>query len=62
MTSAERSVAFERFWRGRGASDRDGTGLGLAIVQQLARAGGGEAGLDEAPGGGLDAWVRFPPV
>lgn len=62
MTAAERSVAFERLWRGRGSSDGGGTGLGLAIVNQLARSGGGEAGLDEAPGGGLDAWVRFAPA
>lgn len=60
MATADRAEAFERFWRGEGATDRDGTGLGLAIVRQLARAGGGDANLDEAPGGGLDAWVRFP--
>lgn len=60
MSAADRDAAFERYWRGATASDRDGTGLGLAIVAQLAQAGGGVAGLDEAPGGGLDAWVRFP--
>ena len=60
MSEADREAAFERYWRGTSTSDREGTGLGLAIVHQLARAGGGKAGLDEAAGGGLDAWVRFP--
>lgn len=63
MSQEQRNMAFERFWRGpteTGAgADGDGSGLGLAIVRQLAEAGGGEAGLDEAPGGGLDAWVRL---
>lgn len=57
MQPEERNEAFGRFWRsgpGRGA------GLGLAIVRELAEASGGEAGLDAAPGGGLDAWVRLP--
>lgn len=62
MPAEQRDAAFERFWRGSATADTDGSGLGLAIVRQLARAGGGEAGLDEAPGGGLDAWVRFPPA
>lgn len=60
MSAEERATAFERYWRGTSASDRDGTGLGLSIVHQLARSGGGHAGLDESTGGGLDAWVRFP--
>lgn len=61
MTQDQRDASFERFWRaptGPGA-DTDGSGLGLAIVRQLAQACGGEAGLDEAESGGIDAWVRF---
>lgn len=57
MTPEERAVAFARFWR---AGKGDGSGLGLAIVRELAEASGGDAGLDPAPEGGLDAWVRLP--
>ena len=61
MTEGERLRAFDRFWR---APDREegGSGLGLAIVRQLARASGGEAHIDAAPGGGLDAWVALERV
>lgn len=58
LSAEERSVAFDRFWRGDRALP-GGTGLGLAIVRQLATAGGGTAELHEAPTGGLDAVVRF---
>lgn len=51
--------AFDRFWRSSSAS-HDGSGLGLAIVRQLAEASGGEVGLANRPGGGLDASVRLP--
>lgn len=57
MPEEARVRAFDRFWRGDGTGT--GSGLGLAIVRQLARASGGDASLDLAPGGGLDAWVRL---
>jgi signal transduction histidine kinase len=54
-----RAHAFERFSRADEARGEDGgTGLGLAIVRAIARAHGGDAGIDEAPGGGADAWIR----
>lgn len=57
MPPEERAQAFERFWRGR--PDGAGNGLGLAIVAQLASASGATVHLDDRPGGGLDASVRF---
>jgi len=58
MSSADRTRAFDRFWRREGAPS-GGTGLGLAIVAQLARMSGGTAWLDASPSGGIDAVVRL---
>ncbi|MEU9453003.1 HAMP domain-containing sensor histidine kinase [Streptomyces sp. NPDC048277] len=53
MTDAEKSRAFDRFWRGRGLTGRSGSGLGLAVVRQLLTDDGGTVTLRDAPGGGL---------
>lgn len=37
-----------------------GTGLGLSIVRGIARAHGGEAGVDNRPGRGATFWIRVP--
>jgi signal transduction histidine kinase len=58
LDEAQRSRAFDRFWRGRSG---EGSGLGLAIVRSLVEADGGEVELVPAPGGGLDAVVRLRP-
>ena len=55
----ERLRAFDRFWRASDAPS-GGSGLGLAIVRRLAEASGGEARLDDNPGGGIDAVVTLP--
>ena len=63
LAEEERERAFDRFWRaGRDRSDRQlgGTGLGLAICRKLVSADGGTIELAEAPGGGLEAVVRYP--
>lgn len=52
--------AFDRFVRADSARDRSGDGLGLAIVAAIARSHGGEAGLDNRPGGGADVWISLP--
>jgi two-component system OmpR family sensor kinase len=52
--------ALERFSRADPARGRGGAGLGLAIAHAAARASGGDAGLANRPGGGLDAWLRLP--
>lgn len=48
-----------RFWRSSRHSASPGTGLGHAIVVELARANGGTAQIDAAPGGGLRTRVRL---
>ena len=58
MSPADRTRAFDRFWRQEGAP-HGGSGLGLAIVAQLARMSGGTTWLDASPTGGIDAVVRL---
>ncbi|MER6712745.1 HAMP domain-containing sensor histidine kinase [Streptomyces sp. NPDC006129] len=53
MSDAEKSRAFDRFWRGQGLTGKTGSGLGLAVVRQLATDDGGTVALQDAPGGGL---------
>ncbi|WP_416984313.1 sensor histidine kinase [Streptomyces sp. T028] len=53
MSDAEKSRAFDRFWRGQGLTGRSGSGLGLAVVKQLVTDDGGTVSLMDAPGGGL---------
>ncbi len=53
MSDAEKSRAFDRFWRGQGLTGRSGSGLGLAVVKQLVTDDGGTVPLGDAPGGGL---------
>ncbi|WP_327386531.1 MULTISPECIES: sensor histidine kinase [unclassified Streptomyces] len=55
MSDAEKSRAFDRFWRGQGLTGRSGSGLGLAVVKQLVTDDGGTVTLQDAPGSGL--WV-----
>jgi signal transduction histidine kinase len=56
MTEAERSRAFDRFWR---AGSHEGTGLGLAIARRLVAADGGELRLRKASSGGVDVVIRL---
>ncbi|MBW8816859.1 MAG: HAMP domain-containing histidine kinase, partial [Streptomyces sp.] len=53
MSDADKSRAFDRFWRGQGLTGRSGSGLGLAVVKQLVTDDGGTVALADAPGGGL---------
>jgi len=52
----DRSALFQPFMHGPGS---DGTGLGLALVQRIARAHGGDAGVDD-PARGASFWIRIP--
>jgi signal transduction histidine kinase len=61
VPEADRELIFERFWR-RDRQGGGGVGLGLAIVARIAASYGGGVGVDEAPGGGADFSLRFPPV
>ena len=58
-TSARLFEAYERLPADE-SSERTGMGLGLAVVDQIARASGGRAWLDDAPGGGTRAVLELP--
>jgi signal transduction histidine kinase len=60
VAASERTRIFERFARGSAARHRIGTGLGLALVAEHAVALGGEAWVEERPGGGARFVVRLP--
>jgi two-component system, OmpR family, sensor kinase len=53
---------FEPFYRRESSRSREtgGIGLGLAVVRSVARAHGGDVGLENRVGGGLTARVRLP--
>ncbi len=59
LTAAQRERAFDRFWTW---GKRSGSGLGLAIAKRLVELDGGSIELREAPGGGVDATVRYVQV
>ncbi len=59
MSDAEKSRAFDRFWRGQGLTGRSGSGLGLAVVKQLVTDDGGTVTLADAPGGGLSVVISL---
>lgn len=59
VARSERSRIFERFARGSAARHKVGTGLGLALVAEHAHAHGGEAWVDDRPGGGARFVVTF---
>ncbi|MBG0853579.1 HAMP domain-containing histidine kinase [Streptomyces spinoverrucosus] len=59
MPDADKSRAFDRFWRGKGLTGKSGTGLGLAVVKQLVTDDGGTVTLADAPGGGLKVVISL---
>ena len=60
VADGERTRIFERFARGSAARNRIGTGLGLALVAEHAQALGGDAWVEDRPGGGARFVVRLP--
>jgi signal transduction histidine kinase len=60
VAASEKQRIFERFARGSAARNRIGTGLGLALVAEHAAALGGEAWVEDRPGGGARFVVRLP--
>ncbi len=59
VARGERSRIFERFARGSAARHKIGTGLGLALVAEHAQAHGGEAWVEDRPGGGARFVATF---
>ena len=62
VARGERARIFERCARGSAARHRVGTGLGLALVVEHAHAHGGEAWVEDRPGGGARFKVSFAEV
>jgi signal transduction histidine kinase len=62
LPNTELEQVFEPFYRREVSRSREtgGIGLGLAVVRSVARAHGGDAGLENRAGGGLTARVRLP--
>ena len=54
----QRSMVFERFWRGD--RSKGGAGLGLAIVDRIMKALHGSVTVSDAPGGGALFTLVFP--
>lgn len=61
IPAAERQRVFDRFYRGIHATGY-GSGLGLAIVRAVAERHEAHVDLEDAPSGGLQVSVRFPPA
>ena len=53
---------FERFWRGRQATQTSGSGIGLAVAAELARAHGGQLTASSQPGRGTEMTLSLPAV
>ncbi|MBJ7409907.1 MAG: response regulator [Phenylobacterium sp.] len=65
VSQSDRERIFEEFAQAEAAhADLGGAGLGLAIARRLARAMGGEVGVETAPGGGACFWFEaaFPTI
>jgi two-component system, OmpR family, sensor histidine kinase MtrB len=62
VARGERARIFERFARGSAARHKVGTGLGLSLVAEHAHAHGGEAWVEDRPGGGARFVVTFAEV
>ncbi len=55
----ESKRVFEVFYRGATGKKIPGTGVGLATVQKISKLYGGQAWVEETPGGGSTFWVEL---
>jgi signal transduction histidine kinase len=60
VAAADRSLIFQRFWRG--PKNEPGAGLGLSIVKRIVDAYGGAVEVSDAAGGGAVFTIRLPTV
>jgi signal transduction histidine kinase len=51
---------FDRFWRGRQATQTCGSGIGLSVAADLARAHGGQLAAASQPGHGTTMTLTLP--
>ena len=56
----ELPLIFDRFWRGRQATQTSGTGIGLAIAAELAQAHNGRLSAQSEPGHGTEMTLTLP--
>jgi signal transduction histidine kinase len=56
LSDVDRATLFQPFIHGPGS---EGSGLGLALVRSIAKAHGGDAGVEEPPAG-VTFWIRIP--
>lgn len=64
LSAAEKSQAFDRFFRGSNASGQavEGSGLGLPVVKSIVEAHGGTVTLEDREQGGLRVVITLPMV
>jgi signal transduction histidine kinase len=60
VPATEREAIFRRLYRGDSSRSQRGLGLGLSMVKAIVEAHGGNAAVDDAPGGGARFTVRLP--
>ncbi len=62
LSAAEKSQAFDRFFRGSNASGQgiEGNGLGLPVVKSIVEAHGGRVHLEDREEGGLRVVIMLP--
>lgn len=59
IPETERTRIFDVFYRGSTGRNLPGSGVGLATVRKIAMLYGGDAWVEETPGGGATFWVKM---